>query len=440
VSSASVKQLDPTLVELEIEISEAELDAARERAFRELVKNVRIPGFRPGKAPRKVFEAQYGTDGIAERAMDRVVRDAYPRALKENALEPVDEPQMELLPEEEGRPLRLRATVSVRPPIELAEYKGLAVDAQPATVTDEDLERSLEALRREAATLVPVDRPVEAGDVPTLDYEGRIDGVPFDGGKAENQPVELIADRFIPGFVAGIVGMQAGEERQVEAAFPEDYSNAALAGKKPVFSVKVHENKKAEIPALDDAFAQRFGGEKATLEALRSDMRRRLELQAFNHAQRRRTSQLVDQLLSAHDFALPVVMVERETEHLWNEERGRIERAGLTWEAYLEQQGKTPEQMRADYHTEAERLVKTTLLLEEIAKREKIEATPGDVEAEVASLARQYGQSREAILQMLRPNLHSVVDGIVRSKTLDFLLRNAQVAGTPPEATPSAPA
>ena len=439
VSSASVKHLDPTQVELEIEISDAELDAARERAFRELVKNVRIPGFRPGKAPRKVFEAQYGTEAIAERAMDRVVRDAYPRALRENSLEPVDEPQMELLPVEEGRPLRLRATVSIRPPIELGEYKGLSTDVQPAPVTDEDLERSLEALRRETAALVPVERPVEVGDVPTLDYEGRIDDVPFEGGKAENQPVELVEDRFIPGFVRGIVGMRAGEERLVEAEFPADYSNAELAGKKAVFTIKVHENKAPEIPELDDAFAKRFGGENATLEELRGDMRRRLEASAQNQTVRLRTSQLLDQLMASHEFALPAVLVDREADHLEKEAQTRTQRAGLTWEAYLEQQGKTPDEIRTEFRTEAERRVKSTLLLEEIAKREKIEATSADVEAEIASLARQYGQPREAILQMLQPNLGSLVDGIVRSKTLDVLLKSARDGGVPVEATPGAP-
>jgi trigger factor len=439
VSSASVKHLDPTQVELEIEISPAELDAAEERAFRELVKNVRIPGFRPGKAPRKVFEAQYGGHEIARRAIERVEQEAYAKAMKENDLQPVEAAQVELLPEEEGRPLRLRATVSVRPAIELGEYKGIPVEAKAAAVSDEDLERALESLRREAASLVPVDRPVEMGDVPTLDYEGRIDGVPFEGGKAENQPVELVADRFIPGFVLGIVGMRAGEERSVEAVFPEDYSNAELAGKTAVFSIKVHENKMAEIPPLDDAFAQRFGGEGATLEDLKTDLRRRLEASAQGQAVRLATAQVMEKLLAAHEFALPAVMVEREAAHLEEEARSQVQRAGLTWEAYLEQQGKTVADLQAEYRAEAERRVKSTLLLEEIAKREKIEATPGDIEAEIASLGRQYGQPREAILQLLRPNLGSLVDGIVRSKTLDFLVRSAG-GPEPVEATSGASA
>jgi len=210
VTAATVKRIDPTQVELEISISQEELDAAREVAFKQLVRNVRIPGFRPGKAPRKIFEAQYGSNVISDRAMDALVPEAYNRALRENDLQPIDEPQMELLPEEEGQPVRLRATVNVRPEIELREYKGIALSGPSTAVSDADLNRSLEALRHESATHVPVDRPVAMGDVATLDYEGRIDGVPFEGGAAQGQATEILEERFIPGFAQGIVGMSAG--------------------------------------------------------------------------------------------------------------------------------------------------------------------------------------------------------------------------------------
>jgi trigger factor len=427
VSSTSVKHLDPTQVELEIEIAPAEIDAAQERAFRQLVKNVRIPGFRPGKAPRKVFEAQYGSEAIAERAMEAVVPEAYSRALAENDLDPVDQPQMEMLPQEDGQPVRLRATVSVRPAIELHDYKGIELEGAPVAITDSDVDTAIEGLRRESATLVPVDRPVELGDVPTLDYEGKIDGVAFEGGKAEGQPVELLAERFIPGFAEGIAGMKAGETKDVEATFPEDYSNKELAGKTAVFSVTVHENKAAELPALDDEFAKRFGGPEATLDGLRTDLRARLEANAQNQSRRAMTGRLMDVLLERHEFALPAVLVDRETEHLEGEARSQIERSGLTWEAYLEQQGKSAGDVRAEFRTEAERRVKSSLLLEAIGKAEGIEATRADVDAEVDSLARQYGQPREAILQMISRNVPALIDGIVRTKTLEFVFSNARV-------------
>jgi len=432
VSAATVKHLDPTQVELEIAISDAELNEARERAFRQLVKNAKIPGFRPGKVPRKIFEAQYGTGAIEERAMDAVVPSAYSKALKENDLEPVDQPQMELVPEEDGQPLRVRATVYVRPHFELHDYKGVVLEAQPIVISDEEVENALDGLRREASVLTPVDRPVALGDVPTIDYLGKIDGVPFEGGAADQQPTEIVEERFIPGFASGIVGLAAGETKDVEARFPDDYSNADLAGKTAVFSVTVHENKAAELPELDDDFAKRFVGEEGTLGSLRDDLRNRLEANARSRQRRALTGVLLEKLTGSHDISLPVVMVDREIESLETEAKSYVQRAGLEWAAYLEQQGKTEETLRDEYRAEAEKRVKGSLLIEAIAKAENITATPVDIEAEIAQLSRQYQQPRDAILEMLRPNFNALIDGIVRTKTVEFLLDHAAVTETAP--------
>lgn len=430
MSSATVKHLDPTSVELEIAIDPSELASEQERAFRDLVKNVRMPGFRPGKVPRKLFEAQYGTAQIHERAMEAVVGKAYPRALEENDLDPVEPPQMELLPEEEGQPVRVRATVTVRPQIALGVYKGIELEGRSTAVSDADVEGAIAELRKDAGTLVPADRPVALGDVPTIDFEGKIDGVPFDGGKAENQSTEILEDRFIPGFAAGIVGMSAGETKEIEAHFPDDYSNAELAGKTAVFTVTVHENKVAELPELDDEFAKRFIGDEGTLERLRDDLRGRLEANARSRQRRELSGVLMERLIASHEVALPPVLVERETENLYAESKGYIERAGLTWDAYLEKQGKTDDEVKAGYRADAENRVKGSLLVEAIAKAENIVATNGDVEAELAQLSRQYGRPREEILKMLQSNINALIDGIVRTKTLEFLLDHAKITET----------
>lgn len=421
----TLKRLDPTQVEFEIAISAEELERARERAFRELSKRAKIPGFRPGKAPRKVFEANYGTVAIEERAMDDVVPEAYSRAVRENRLEPVERPHLELLPVEDGGSVRLRATVSVRPAITLGEYKGIAVVAERAPVSDEDVSRSLEALRRDQAALVPVERPIEPGDVATLDFEGRIDGEPFEGGSATNQPMEIREDRFIPGFTAGIIGMSAGETREIEARFPDDYANAELAGKGAAFTVSVHDVKVPEYPNLDDEFAARFLRD-GSLEQLRSDVRDRLEKTTASRVRRAMTSELLENLRAMHEVVLPEVMVERETDSLVEEAQRYVKRADIAWQDYLKQNGKTDETLRAEYREEAERRVKTGLLIEEIARAEKIEATAADIDAELANLSAQYGQSKEAILELVRPNMGSLVDGIVRSKTVEFLLDHAR--------------
>jgi trigger factor len=423
VSAATVKHLDPTQVELEISISNEELDAARERAFRDLVKNVRIPGFRPGKAPRKIFEAQYGKAGIQERAMEAVVPTVYSKALQDNDLEPVDQPQMELLPEEEGQPVRLRATVYVRPQFELQAYKGIALEGVSTAVSDEDVEKALEGLRKEA---------VELGDVPTIDYEGKIDGVPFDGGKAEGQATEILEDRFIPGFATGIAGMVAGETKDIEAHFPAEYGNTELAGKTAIFTITVHENKVAELAELDDEFAKRFGGPDATLGTLRDELRNRLEANARQQQRRALTGPLLEHLMSAHEFALPAVLVDREIESLFEEAKSYIERAGVAWSDYLQKQDKSEDALRAEYRAEAEKRVKSSLLLEAIAKAQSITATNADIEAEVQQLSRQYQQPREAILEMVRSNIGALVDGIVRTKTIEYLLDHASITEKEP--------
>ena len=424
--SATVKNIAPTQVELEIEVSVDEMAAARERAFRKLAKDARVPGFRPGKVPRKIFEQQYGTEIIGERAMDEVVPEAYTRALKEHNLDPVDRPQMELMPSEDGEPLKFRATVYVRPEISLGEYKGIELNADPVVVSDEDVARSLSTLANRSATQKTVERPAQIGDFVVMDYRGTIDGIAFEGGEAENQTTELLEDRFIPGFAAGIAGMKAGDSKEVEANFPDEYSVSELAGKKAVFAIKLQEVKESEAPQLDDEFAKNVSNSE-TLEDLRLDIRRRLEAAGAANARKALSNQVVDKLLEAHDFPLPDVLVEREIDNLIGDSKAYVARFGQDWNEYMKSRDTSEDKLREEYLVEAQRRVKTVLLLEAIAKAEKIEVTTADVDAELNSLSRQYGQPKDAILQMLRPNLSSLIEGILRSKTLDFLVESAKM-------------
>ncbi len=424
--SATLKMLDPTQVELEIEIPTDELEKARESAFRKLAKNARVPGFRPGKVPRKIFVAQYGEAAIDERAMEDLVPQVYARAIEEHDLEPVERPAMELLPEVDGEPMRFKAIVSIRPQIELGSYKGVAVEGVAETASDQELEDAIERLRKDAATLVPVERPVQLGDVATLDYEGKIDGVPFEGGTSKGEQTEIAESRFIPGFAAGIVGMSAGETREVEATFPADYQAEELAGKTAIFTITVNEIKEPELPALDDEFAKRIG-QKETVEELRADVKTRLDEMTKSRARQTMVGSLVEKLAEAHEVPLPAVLVEREIDSLLNDSKQYVARYGTTWEDYLEATGKAESSFRDDFRPEAEKRVKSTLLIEAVAKAEKIEATPADLDAEIGALSRQYRQPPEKIVEMLRGNVGSLVDGIIRTKTLDFLLDHAEM-------------
>ncbi len=399
-------------MELEIPITPEAMAEAELRAFRRLVKSVRLPGFRPGKVPRKVFEATYGTAAITGEAVEDVVPEAYALAMREHALHPVERPHMEILEEVEGRPVRVKATVEVRPEIALGEYKGIAVEAPRTVVGDDDVERSLTALAKERATLVPVDRPAELGDVVTIDYRGTIAGEPFEGGEATGQVTELLEERFIPGFASGIAGMAVGDRRDVEARFPDEYPAAELAGKTVSFAVTLHEVKRLELPQLDDAFAASISS-NATLAELRDDLRRRLgDIAQARH--RRIVGNLVmERLLAAHEIPLPRAMVDAEIAHLAREA--------------AEGESEPSDSDREQFRAEAETRVKGTLLIEAIAKAEQIAATPADVKAELTSLARQYGQPPERIRAALGSNLVALMEGIVRTKTIEFLVENAAV-------------
>lgn len=426
MSATTLKQLDPTQVELEIAISPDELQKAQNAAFGKLVRNVKMAGFRPGKVPRKIFEAQYGVGVITERAMEELVPEKYAEAVEEHKLEPIARPQMELLPEEDGAPLRFKAVVTVRPQFELKTYTGLEITEQPTEAGAEELDTAIETLRRDAATLVPVDRAIKLGDTATLDYEGKIDGVAFDGGTATGEPTEILESRFIPGFASGIVGMKAGETKDVTAHFPDEYSNKELAGKDAVFTIAVHEVKEPEMPVLDDEFAKRVA-RLDTVDALKDDLRRRLSERVRENARRAQSQQILDQLIATHEVPLPAVLVERETQGLIDESKQYVTRFGTTWEQYLEQTGKTEDDVRAEYTTEAEKRVKTTLIVEAIAKAENVQATQGDIEAELAALSAQYQQPPQKIIEMMGQNVGALVDGVVRTKTIDLLIERAKV-------------
>jgi trigger factor len=414
MTSSTLTRLAPTQVALEFSITGQEIAAAEERAFRKLAKNVRLPGFRKGKVPRKIFEQNYGTDALTREAMDEVVPQVYAKAVAEHDLQPVERPKLEILEEDDGRPTRVKATVEVRPPIELHAYKGVAVSRPATTVTNDDVETSLRSLAKERATLAPVQRAAALGDVATLDYAGTIDGAPFEGGSASGQVTELNEGRFIPGFIDGIIGMTAGEKKSIDVSFPDDYSAAALAGKPARFEVTLQDLKEYELPTLDDDFAKAVSPHQ-TIDELRSDVRRRLEAVAAARARRVVANAVMTQVLAAHEFPLPASMVESELDRIVEETSPRDEPASDATER------------RESSRAEAGSRVKASLLVEAIAKAEGISATPADVAAELEALSRRYGQPAARIRTALGNNVFSLMDGIVRNKTLDFLVDNAVV-------------
>lgn len=401
------------MVALEFSLNEAKLAQAEERAFRRLAKNVRAPGFRKGKIPRKLFEQTYGTATLTNEAVDEVIPEIYAEAIREHDLEPVERPKFEVVEESAGRPTRLKATVEVRPAITLGRYRGVTVSRPAFKVTDAEVDSALDSLARERATLVPSDRPARLGDVAIVDYVGTIDGQPFEGGSAQGQTVELSEKDFIPGFAGGIVDMKPGETKEIELVFPSEYPAAEVAGKPVIFTITLHELKAAELPALDDEFAKGVS-ENQTLAQLKQDLRRRLEAVAHARARRMVGNAVLSQLMASHDFPLPESLVERELEQLVAEAPS----GGSEAEVSARRQA-----LRRD----AESHVKAALLIQAIAKAENLTATPAEVTAELEALARRYGQPVSRIRNVLGNTMHSLIDGIVRNKTLDLLIDSAVV-------------
>ena len=430
MTTSTLTRLDATSVELVIPVLPDALDRAREVAFRRLSKNARIPGFRKGHIPRRVFEQTYGTAGIESEAMEDLVPELYSSAVREHELAPVARPKLEMLPSAENEPLRVKARVEVRPRLELGTYTGLSVSVQERTVSDDEVARTLEGLARDLGTLAPVDRPAALGDIVTIDFIGRIDGTPFEGGSAEGQVAELLEDRFIPGFATGIVGMNAGERREIETHFPEGYHASELAGKTAIFEVTLHDVKQLEMPTLDDAFAAEVS-DFATIEELRAEIRKRLEGIAEARVRREIGNAVMEQLVASHDIPVPPSLLVAEREQLVEEARRMAQEQGANFAEYLASIGKTEEELREELTGDAERRVKGTLLIEAIADTEGIEAAPGEIQAELALLARRYGQPVERVREALAQNMQSVYDGIVRNKTLEFLIDKAQRVAAP---------
>jgi trigger factor len=435
--TATVRKLKATEVQLDIEVTASDLTEARERAFRKLVKQHKIPGFRQGHAPRRIFEQHVGSERIDHQAMEDVVPEAYTKALKEHNLEPVDRPKIDLERIDEGKALRITATVAVRPEIELKEYRGISVSRPPVHVSDEDVEHSLQSLRKRAATLEPVtDRGIQAGDVVTLDYEGTIDGRPFEGGTARDHTTEVLPEKFIPGFAEQLFDAKAGDTRTVRVTFPPAYHATAVAGKEAVFEVAIHDVKTPVQPPLDDEFAKQIS-EHQSLDALRDDVRRRHQILAESRAREAMERELLAALVARHDFPLPEVLVEREAANMLADAKDSVEQSGRTWDAYLRSRNAPESAILEEINADAQRRVKAALLIEQIAKTEKIEATTADLEREIERLARSTGRTRQAAVEMLQRSgdLGRLMDAIRRDKTMAFLVEKASVTEKAPEVT-----
>jgi trigger factor len=422
--SAKWEKLEGNRGVLTVEVSAEKVNEGLTAAFNKVVKQVNVPGFRKGKMPRAMFEKRFGVESLYQDALDILLPEAYGSAIDEAGIEPVDRPDIDIEQMEKGKELIFKATVTVKPEVTLGEYKGLEVEALDTNVTDEDVANELKTLQeRQAELVVKEEGTIENGDTVVLDFEGFVDGEAFEGGKAENHSLEIGSGSFIPGFEEQLVGLAAGESKDVEVTFPEEYHAAELAGKPAVFKVTVHEIKGKELPALDDEFAKDVDDEVETLDALKEKIKTRLEGSKKHEAEHHLRDTVVEKAAANAEVEIPDVMINSEVNRMLQEFEQRLQMQGMNLELYFQFSGQDENALREQMKEEAVNRVRVNLTLEAIAKAENLEVTDEDVNAELENMAGMYNMTVDSIKQALG-GLEGVKADLKLKKAVDFLVEN----------------
>lgn len=410
-------------VELTIEVGQEEFEAGLDQAYRKSRGNISVPGFRKGKAPRKVIEGMYGAGVFYEDAVEEIYPQACQDAIVEKGLDFVAPPQVEILSlGKEG--FTFKATVTVRPVVTLKQYKGLEADKVLPTVTETSVENELKQFVDRATQLEPVDRAAEMGDSMVMDYEGRKDGVPFDGGAAKGYELALGSHTFIPGFEEGVVGMKAGDEKTIDLTFPENYHAEDLAGKPVQFTVKCIEVKEKKVPTIDDEFAKDVS-EFDTLDELKADLKKQLSEKKAEDARRDLENQLLEQAIDGMEAEIPEVMFTKRADEMINDYAYRLQAQGIDLQTYLQYMGQDMDAFRATFKDGAEKQVKASLVLEAIVAAEKLEATEDEINAEIDKLAQQYGMEAEQIKKAVPAD--QIAADVTTKKALDLIVDSAKL-------------
>lgn len=391
---------------MEVEIPVEELELPIKFACKRLAEKVNIPGFRKGKAPRSVLESFVGIDAILEEMADDMLGKAYVEGLKETGLEPVAQPRVEMVELAQDKPMRFKAFITVKPEVKLGQYKGLAVTRRIIEVNDEDITRDLEQQRQRMSKLVDAEEGYAAanGDVVTINFRGLKDGQAFDGGTAENYPLELGSNTFIPGFEPQLVGCKLGEERNIDVTFPADYQEPKLAGQPVVFEVKVNEIKRKVLPELDQEFIEEVSETAENLDQLKDEVRARLTEESMNMANENTRSAAVFEAVEKAEVDVPPVMIEQELDQLVHDTAQRMQAQGLNLDQYLQYTGGTMETLRENYRARAELAVKRDLVMEAVAAAEDIPVSEQEIADEIKQMAVNYWQPEEKIREALEKN------------------------------------
>jgi len=432
---ATAEKLASGVVVLEVEVEAERFSQAVERACRKLAKDVVVPGFRKGRVPRVILERYLGKETLYNEALTLVMGEAYPAAVQDTGIEPVAQPEVEVVQAEEGKPLVFKAKVEVKPEVELGQYRGLEVTRKVKPITPADIEAELERLRQRYARLTTLeDGTVMVGDIVKIDYKGSVNGKGFKGGAAKGKEVEVGRGYLVPALDEALIGMRVGETKEVKFTLPNDYHDERVAGKEAIFTVTVRETRRKELMPLGDDFAKEVS-EFDTLEELKADIARRLEEAAASEADLLLRQEVVAQAVANANAEPPPSMVKRQVEEMLEDMIATVEGRGVSRDRFFEIMNTTPEEMRERLSADAVRTLKTRLVLDAVAKAEALQVSEAEIEAELKKLATLYRQEPQELRKMFEATgrLAVIRQKLLRDKTVEFLVEQAIIKEELPE-------
>lgn len=421
----NTEKREHSIMALTVEVTRAEFESAKDKAFKKVGRNITIPGFRKGKAPRKMVEKLYGDGAFFEDGFKELYPDVLEFAVKQADIKPVGRSEVELNEPSEPGGLSVVCLVPVEPEVELGEYKGLEIEKPAVTVTEDDIQKDLERMAQRGARRQTVERPAQKNDTVDMDFDGSIEGVPFDGGKSEHYALTLGSGAFIPGFEDQLIGCSTGEERDVVITFPEDYHAKELAGKEAVFKCKINKIEETILPTLDDEFAKDVSDTCETLDALKEEIRERLTGEREQAAEHTFEERLLEAVAANMKADIPEAMIESQIDTLAQDFSYRVQMQGMTMDQYLQMIGADQKSFRAMFRVQAENMVKNHLALKKIVQLESITVSDEDIEQEYAKMAEQYKLDLDRVKTFVKPD--ALAEDLCNAAALKMIKEQAKV-------------
>lgn len=425
--SVQVENLEHNMAKLTIEVSADELEKAMETAYQKEKNKISVPGFRKGKVPRAMIEKMYGAEIFYEDAANTVMQKTYPSAVDESGVDVVSRPTVDIVQIEKGKPFIYTAEVAVKPEVTLGKYMGVTVTKVDTSVSEEEIAAELENERNKNSRTVSVtDRPVQEGDTAVIDFEGFVDGVPFEGGKAEGHSLEIGSHTFIDTFEDQLIGKNVGDDVDVNVTFPDQYQAPELAGKPALFKVKIHEIKAKELPELNDEFASEVS-EKETLAEFKEEIKERLEQAKEAEAKAQKEEEAIQKIIEKSKMDIPEAMIETQCETMLDEFAQRITQSGLSFEQYLQFSGTDVNGLKEQVRPEAVKRIQSSLVLEQIAKEENIEVSDADIDAEIEKMAAAYGMEADKLKEYMgEAEKNSMKSDLAITKAVELIMDNVK--------------